>query len=494
MTRVAGEHRTGIWIAAYALVLAFSFMGSRGIWDPDEGRYTNVAINMLESGDWLNPRRNEDTGHWTKPPLTYWAIASSVGVFGLNPWAARLPVALSYLLCVWLTWRIAKRLAPGTEACAALVYATMLLPFGTAQMVTTDFILTACETLAIWAFVESRHGARRPLLWIALMWSGFALAFLTKGPPGLLPLLVVLLFDWLMPGQHRAFRISGLALFVALALPWYVAVMLNNPGLFEYFIGDEVINRITTDEFGRHGEWYGWAEIYVPTLLIGTLPWTASLWRWARGLATTLRRWRDADARRDEAPLLFLTAWVLLPLLMFCLARSRMPLYILPLFVPLAILAAIQRTREGRPLPRWPSLLAWTVVLLGLKLAAAYWPSHKDASQWAREIEARTQMPIHEVVFVSDMARYGLRLHLDAEIEKVDLDPIPAGSQARFNPVYDEDLATELEESRDEPGAIWICKEAMWPEVRSHIRDRGFRAIPIGAPYQERIIFRTGTP
>src|SRR5690606_35139021 len=154
----------------------------------------------------------------------------------------------------------------------------MLLPFGSAQMVTTDFLLTAFETLAIWAFVESRHGAKRPALWIALMWSGFALAFLTKGPPGLLPLLVVLLFDWLMPGRHRALRISGLAVFVALALPWYLAVILDNPGLFEYFIGDEVVNRITTNEFGRHGEWYGWAEIYVPTLLIGTLPWTATLW------------------------------------------------------------------------------------------------------------------------------------------------------------------------------------------------------------------------
>jgi 4-amino-4-deoxy-L-arabinose transferase-like glycosyltransferase len=78
---------------------------------------------------------------------------------------------------------------------------------------------------------------------------------------------------------------SGLALFTALALPWYVAVTRGNPGLFRYFVGDEVIGRITTNEFGRHGEWYGWLEIYVPTLLIGTLPWTPTLWRWARAAA-----------------------------------------------------------------------------------------------------------------------------------------------------------------------------------------------------------------
>src|SRR6187549_3605864 len=99
-------------VAAVALLLALGFLGSRGIWDPDEGRYTNVGLMMLDTGDWLNPKRNHDVGHWTKPPLTYWSIASSVGIFGRTAWAARLPIALSYLLCVWLTWRIARRLAP----------------------------------------------------------------------------------------------------------------------------------------------------------------------------------------------------------------------------------------------------------------------------------------------------------------------------------------------------------------------------------------------
>src|SRR5688572_20704812 len=109
-----------LWTAAFAAVLALAFLGTRGIWDPDEGRYTNVALNMLDSGDWLNPRRNDEVGHWTKPPLTYWAIASSVAGFGPTPWAARLPAALSYLACVWLVWRMARRLSPGTEVPGSL--------------------------------------------------------------------------------------------------------------------------------------------------------------------------------------------------------------------------------------------------------------------------------------------------------------------------------------------------------------------------------------
>jgi len=482
-------------IAAFAVVLALAFLGSRGIWDPDEGRYTNVALNMLDSGDWLNPRRNDEVGHWTKPPLTYWAIASSVAVFGTNPWAARLPAALSYLLCAWVAWRIAARLAPGSQQVAAVAYATMLLPFGAAQMITTDYLLSAWIALAMWAFVEARFASpalspRRVQAWIALMWVALALAFVTKGPAGLFPLPVVLLFDFLMPGrrERRVLQWSGLVLFALLALPWYLAVFYGNPGLFSYFIGDEVVNRVTTNEFGRHGEWYGWLEIYVPTLIVGTLPWTPALWRWARGLPAMVRPWwRDPQRRQRDAHWLLLALWLLLPLVVFCLARSRMPLYLLPLFVPIAVIVAMQRAREGLGLPSWPKLIAWGLLLVAFKAASAYWPTHKNAHAWAEAIIERAPGPIHEIVFVEDMARYGLHLELGrgTEIEKISLDAL---HEPRFNPEYDEPLAVELGEH--EHGVVWVAKQDDWPVVRARIDEYGYRAIPLGTPFEGRMIFR----
>ncbi len=471
-------------IAMMALVLAFAFLGSRGIWDPDEGRYTNVAINMLQSGDWITPRRNDDVGHWTKPPLTYWAIAASVGALGATPWAARLPSALAYLLCVWLAWRITRRFMPPAATTAAVVYATMLLPFGASQLITTDFILAGCETLAVWAYVESRWGPSHPRRWIILMWAAFALAFLTKGPPGLLPLLALLVCDGLLPRPRRVLQLTGIATFLVLALPWYVTVSLNTPGLLEYFVLDEVAHRVATDEFARNGQWYGWIVVYLPTLVLGSLPWTASLWRALRRLPAHARRWREAGVRAHEAHLLLLALWVVLPLIVFCLARSRLPLYVLPLFVPLAILVAIRRHDEGRPLPRAQWLVAWCALLLVLKLAAAAWPSHKDAGEWAAALRARVPEKIHEVVFVEDMARYGLRLHLGAEVEKVSLLPQPG---ARFNPEFDEDLATELAE--DEPGVVYITKQTRWREVRDAIEAHGYRTEIRGTPFYGRVIF-----
>jgi hypothetical protein len=179
-----------------------------------------------------------------------------------------------------------------------------------------------------------------------------------------------------------------------------------------------------------------------------------------------------------------LVAWLLLPLLVFCLARSRLPLYILPLFLPLAVIVARQRGAERRALSCRP-LLAWAVVLLALKFAASLWPTHKDASAWARAINERTGGRVSEVMFVEDMARYGLHLHLDAEVEKISLEPT---QQSAFNPEYDETLAQELTEH--EPDAVWICKQELWPELQQRIAAQGYRTAVLGAPYEGRVIFR----
>lgn len=69
-----------IWLVILALTIGFGLLGSRPLWEPDEGRYANVALVMLESGNWVDPMRNQDIEHWTKPPMTYWAPASSFGV------------------------------------------------------------------------------------------------------------------------------------------------------------------------------------------------------------------------------------------------------------------------------------------------------------------------------------------------------------------------------------------------------------------------------
>lgn len=470
------------------IMLGFAFLGTRAIWDPDEGRYTNVALNMLESGDWVHPMRNEFVGHWTKPPLTYWAIAASVGTFGYNAWAARIPYGLAFLFCAWMVWFIARRVVPGDENKAAVIFATMLFPFGAAQLVTTDFLLAAALSGAMAAWIESRHvEPPHSRHWVMLMWLGFALGFLAKGPPALLPLLVVVACSIWLPARraNSAFHWSGLLVFAAVALPWFLIVVSDTPGLLDYYLGHELVDRVTSEDLGRHGEWYGWLQVYAPTLIIGSLPWTRLLWRWLRKLPASMRDWRMTETRMQDSTGLLLFLWVLLPLIVFCFSRSRMPLYILPLFVPFALIIARQMRIEGRAFPRLGLVGLWVIVLLGLRLASAYWPTHKNAEEWATMIRAQVPHKVDHVVFIEDMARYGIHLHLGARVDKVSIKPETGKA---FDPEYDTDLSTQLARA-DAGHTIYICKQKVWSKVREAIAARDHKITVFGKPFEERVIF-----
>lgn len=468
------------------LVFAVAFLGARGIWDPDEGRYTNVALHMVDSGDWLTPHRSDDVAHWTKPPMTYWVVGASLATFGPTAFAARLPVALAYVICTLLAWRIARRLSPGTEDVAAVMYATMLLPWIASQLVTTDFLVSMFETLAIAAYVEGRWGRQYERCWYAVMWVAWALAFLTKGPPALLPLLAVALAEAGRAPPRRAFNVAGIVLFVGVASAWFVAVALRTPGLVDYWLGHEVVGRVASDQFNRNGQWYGWLVVYAPTLLIGTLPWTPWVARAGAAQLRRVRSWREARSRDTDAPDLLLLAWWLAPLIVFCVARSRLPLYVLPLFVAFAVGAATAFVRAGRTLRATP-LVAWCAALLALRIAGAYVPSTQDASQWASAVRARVPGPIDEVVFVETTPRYGLHLELGAEVETIAVDKLEPGT---ISPEFDEDLGTELGEATRDRRSVWLVRTSLWPTLRNRVTALGYDAVPLGTAFRDHVIFQ----
>src|SRR3546814_106534 len=115
--------------------------------------------------------------------------------------------------------------------------------------------------------------------------------------------------------------------------------------------------------------------------------------------------------------------------------------------LPISIAAG--RQERGLKLPAWRWLLPWVGILIGLRIAAAAYPTHKDASNWAEAILARAPGPVTEVIFVEDMARYGLNLHLGVEVEKVDR---PLGPQSPFDAPSDEPLLREVDEAAEEDG------------------------------------------
>ncbi|MFA6473067.1 MAG: hypothetical protein WCU00_13630, partial [Candidatus Latescibacterota bacterium] len=83
LTTLFGRIPPGLLLFLWGLVILLPFLGLRPLWLPDEGRYAEVAREMIVSGDWLSPQLNF-APHFTKPPLTYWFTAFSMKIFGQN--------------------------------------------------------------------------------------------------------------------------------------------------------------------------------------------------------------------------------------------------------------------------------------------------------------------------------------------------------------------------------------------------------------------------
>jgi len=405
-----------------ALAFALALQGVRPLWDPDEGRYVDVALEMLRLGDVWTPHLHHDVPHYTKPPLTYWAIAASIGVFGHHEGAARLPNSLAFFGTILVVARLARFLAPGREVLAGVVYATSLLPFVAANVVTTDTPLAFFVALGALGLTDLRFGDRDRESARWLVWGGFGAAFLTKGPPGLLP-LAALLVAWFavdrgaQPTDRRLVSVSSIALFVGLAFAWYAHEVTRRPDLVGYLLGSEVVARIGSPEFDRHAGVVGWFRAYAPVLAAGLLPWAPAAWLAAR------RRRREAGlGGRTDAAGRWLRVWLLAPLAVFSLAQSRQPLYLLPLAVPAALLAA--RGLDARLLERRSvraGALAWAAALLGLKLVSAAVDIPRDGRRFAERLAARLPYAPSEVLFVEDRPRYSLAFYLGCEVEEIDL-------------------------------------------------------------------------
>lgn len=353
------------WAPLIFIVLAFLFWGGRTLWDTSEGRYGQAAFEMLHSGNWLVPSLAGHP-HLTKPALTYWLIGLGMKIFGVNAWGARFFLSAAFLGTIFAVRELAKAMGFSRHqaVAAALIYATGAIPFGGGHTLTTDGFLALWETLGMLAAWKIWYGDERKIpYWRLVFWIAFALAFLTKGPPGWLALVVIgayLLLQRNKTERRKLFSPACFVLFLIISFSWYGIIILQQHQMLEYFLKDEVYKRIFTTAHHRNAPFW----IYAPILTAGVGPWLV-LWPWL------LRRaWQFAPGRgrRLEGWPLFLVLWVLLPLLVFTVAKSRMIFYVLPLFVPISL--AMGKILPLDFLPLLAKSQRWRKIAIGV---AVFW-------------------------------------------------------------------------------------------------------------------------
>ena len=130
----------------FSAVLAFTALGTRPLVSPGEARYALIAREMLESGDWIQPRLNR-VRYYEKPPLLYWCVGIAYRLFGQNEMASRLPSAAAYVATVAVTFFLARELLGGSAApLAAFIFATLPGPFLFGRFLSTVFFIDPSTT------------------------------------------------------------------------------------------------------------------------------------------------------------------------------------------------------------------------------------------------------------------------------------------------------------------------------------------------------------
>ncbi|NNM60859.1 MAG: phospholipid carrier-dependent glycosyltransferase [Steroidobacteraceae bacterium] len=323
-------------LAALVVLVWFSASASRPLFNPDEGRYAEIPREMLVSGDWVIPRL-DGLVYIEKPPLEYWATALSYRLFGLSEFSARLYsslTALGTLLIVFFLVRALWNERAAWRAAAILVSLSLFPVIG--QMLSLDASLSFYMTAALGAFLMAQSRPGRGMGWMLLAWSATALAVLTKGleavaiPAATLVFYTVLSRDW--PLWRRLAWMSGLPLFLAIAVPWHWLAERRVPGFLQYYIVDQHFVRYLTPAADREAPWWFFGAVF----LAGTLPWTVTAVRVLFGGWRTHKSAGVFDAPR------FLWVWIAFTIVFFSLSDSKLVPYLLPVMPPLAILIALR--------------------------------------------------------------------------------------------------------------------------------------------------------
>jgi 4-amino-4-deoxy-L-arabinose transferase-like glycosyltransferase len=354
------SQRTIWWLTAGIFALAtVTFLAGLNLtplFDRDEPRYAVASRQMVDTGNWVVPFFLDEP-RLNKPIFIYWCQALAMKVFGPTQFAARLPSAIAMLLTMGLlAWILPKLFGVRRTLWTLFILPTSVLTLWAAKTCLTDSVLLLFivgSMLCLYAIWMGRAS-----IWTLVgMGAAIGLGLLTKGPVVLvylaMPLVTLFVMDWwdrrksLLPSPElklvdpqqllmRAFMALLLVIGVAVAVnvPWILMLETQRPGAIIEMFSSEVVKRgVQAQE--NHG---GPPGYYLLLIWVTWFPWSLML------PAALVYGWK----RRATPWVRFSLACVIGPWLFLELYKTKLPHYLLPSYVFLAMLTADAIVRCAR--------------------------------------------------------------------------------------------------------------------------------------------------
>lgn len=328
--------------AIVAALVTVPGLGVGTLWDNSETAYGEVAREILLTHNWVIMHLN-NVPYFIQPPLYFWLGAIFSLAMGPTTFALRLPSALATIvLCAFTGYAVARQAGARAGSYAAVILSTSLMPAIIGRLAIMDALLdlAVAMTILFW-FRALETGRDRYAIYGAI---AAGLGFLAKGlvAPVVALLVIVPFYFWnrncepTYAPSRRAWILAALV-FLVIVLPWPLALVRHDHfEPLQKLIGEYTVGRYTGVVENQAGPtWY-----YLPVIILGFFPWIAFLAVAAVYATQQLRAGISQD--RQIARLVRLgVVWIVMPLLFFSFARTKLPNYIALEFPALALLTAL---------------------------------------------------------------------------------------------------------------------------------------------------------
>lgn len=339
-------------LIVFCLIMFFSFLGSYPLIDVDETRYVRIAQEMIISNNFLTPFINGEI-FLEKPPLFFWFEDLSFLIFGISEWSARIPMAIVATFGVFMTYYFGQKLiSKRFGLLSALVLGTNVIYIVLSHIAILDLLLSVTMMVSVYFGILTLYsqGKENWAQWICFyLFSG--LSVLTKGLPGLVIPFGTVFFVYLFSKRLKDlfdFKKIGLGIFLLMliVLPWHILMYKVHGQAFinEYILKHHFARFVNSVGINRKEPFL----FYIPVILIGFIPFIITaicvtvneikkLFEGAKyGFNFDIFKYFSPDILMKKRFLSINIVIFIFIFLLFSIASTKLPTYILPAAFPLS--------------------------------------------------------------------------------------------------------------------------------------------------------------